>query len=94
MTKGGSHFWSSGSVPLIEPEFLRSIVAAASDIALVISRDCVVQSVLINANDTSYGNLDHWEGRRIQQFLTLVSVPKCEATVKRFVDTDEILRPV
>jgi hypothetical protein len=59
MTKDGSKFWSSGSVPLIEPEFLKSIVAAASDIALVISRDSVIQSVLINSNDNSYGNLDH-----------------------------------
>ncbi|OZB19366.1 MAG: transcriptional regulator PpsR [Rhodobacterales bacterium 34-62-10] len=94
MTKGGSHFWSSGSVPLIEPEFLRSIIAAASDIALVVSRACIVESVLINANDTSYGNLDHWEGRRIQQFLTLESVPKFEAAVKRFVDGEEHLRPI
>ncbi len=94
MTKGGSHFWSSGSVPLIEPEFLRSIVAAASDIALVISRDCLVQSVLINSNDTSYGNLDHWEGRRIQQFLTPESVPKFENAVSRFVEGEENMRPV
>lgn len=94
MTKGGSHFWSSGSVPLIEPEFLRSIVAAASDIALVISRDCLVQSVLINSNDTSYGNLDHWEGRRIQQFLTPESVPKFEGAVARFVEGEESMRPV
>lgn len=93
MTKGGSHFWSSGSVPLIEPEFLRSIVAAASDIALVISRDCLVQSVLINSNDTSYGNLDHWEGRRIQQFLTPESVPKFENAVARFIE-GENMRPV
>lgn len=94
MTKGGSHFWSSGSVPLIEPEFLRSIVAAASDIALVISRDCLVQSVLINSNDTSYGNLDDWEGRRIQQFLTPESVPKFEGAVARFVEGEESMRPV
>lgn len=94
MTKGGSHFWSSGSVPLIEPEFLRSIVAAASDIALVVSRDCVIQSVLLNANDNSYGNLDHWEGRRIQQFLTSESVPKFEGAVTRYLESDENQRPV
>lgn len=94
MTKGGTHFWSSGSVPLIEPEFLRSIVAAASDIALVVSRDCVIQSVLLNANDSSYGNLDHWEGRRIQQFLTSESVPKFESAVTRYLESDDNQRPV
>ena len=94
MTKDGSKFWSSGSVPLIEPEFLKSIVAAASDIALVISRDSVIQSVLINSNDNSYGNLDHWEGRRIQQFLTVDSVPKFDTAARRFAEGDATLRPI
>lgn len=53
-----------------------------------------MQSVLINSNDTSYGNLDHWEGRRIQQFLTPESVPKFEGAVARFVEGEESMRPV
>ncbi|WP_299286771.1 transcriptional regulator PpsR [uncultured Tateyamaria sp.] len=76
MTRGGSNFWSSGSVPLIEPEFLSSIVAAASDIALVVSAEGTVLSVLLNTQDDSFGNLSHWEGRPIVDFLTDESIEK------------------
>ena len=76
MNTSGSSFWSSGSIPLIEPELLRSIVAAASDIALVVSGEGTILSVLLNKHDESYGNLDHWEGREISAFLTAESVQK------------------
>ncbi len=79
MTTSGSNFWSSGAVPLIEPEFLSSIIGAASDIALVISAEGVILSVVINKHSDSFGNLKHWEGRAIAEFLTVDSVPKFEA---------------
>ena len=78
MTTGGSTFWSSGSVPLIEPEFLSSIIATASDIALVVSAEGIILSVVLNTHSESFGNLKHWEGRPIVQFLTPESVPKFE----------------
>jgi transcriptional regulator PpsR len=76
MNTTGSSFWSSGSVPLIEPEVLKSIISSASDIALVVSREGTILSVLLNHNDDSYGKLDHWEGRNIADFLTQESVSK------------------
>ena len=78
MTTGGNTFWSSGSLPLIEPEFLSSIIAAASDIALVISAEGIILSVVVNSHSESFGNLRHWEGRPIADFLTRESVPKFE----------------
>lgn len=78
MTTGGSTFWTSGSVPLIEPEFLSSIIRAASDIALVISAEGIILSVVINSNSDSFGNLKHWEGRPITDFLTRETAPKFE----------------
>ena len=78
MTSSGNTFWSSGSVPLIEPEFLSSILAAASDIALVISADGTILSVLINSHSETFGNLKHWEGRAVSEFLTPESVTKFE----------------
>jgi transcriptional regulator PpsR len=78
MTTGGNNFWSSGSVPLIEPEFLSSIIAAASDIALVISAEGNILSVVVNSQSESFGNLRHWEGRPITDFLTRESAPKFE----------------
>jgi len=78
MTSGGNTFWSSGSVPLIEPEFLSSIIAAASDIALVVSAEGVILSVVVNDHSDSFGNLKHWEGRAVTEFLTRESAPKFE----------------
>lgn len=78
MTTGGNTFWTSGSVPLIEPEFLSSIIAAASDIALVVSAEGMILSVVVNANSDSFGNLNHWEGRPVTDFLTRESIPKFE----------------
>lgn len=78
MTTGGSPFWTSGSVPLIEPEFLSSILAAASDIALVISAEGTILSVVVNSHSESFGNLKHWESRSISEFLTRESIPKFE----------------
>ncbi|MFK7743730.1 MAG: transcriptional regulator PpsR [Roseobacter sp.] len=78
MTTGGNTFWSSGSVPLIEPEFLSSIIAAASDIALVVSAEGIILSVVINSHSDSFGNLKHWEGRPVVDFLTRESCPKFE----------------
>ncbi|WP_187428119.1 hypothetical protein ROLI_002450 [Roseobacter fucihabitans] len=79
MTSGGNNFWSSGAVPLIEPEFLGSIIGAASDIALVISAEGYILSVVLNAQSESFGNLKHWEGRPVVDFLTRECVPKFEA---------------
>ena len=76
MNTSASSFWSNGSVPLIEPPALRSVIAAASDIALVVSGEGRVLSVILNKNDESYDKLDHWEGRQISEFLTPESIVK------------------
>ena len=94
MNSSGSKFWSSGAVPLIEPDKLRSIISVASDVALVISEDGLIQSVLINSNDTSYGNLSHWEGRHIEDFLTNDSFKKWTSAIETFLSEGQTSRPV
>ncbi|MCC1492414.1 transcriptional regulator PpsR [Cognatishimia sp. F0-27] len=86
MNTGGSDFWNSGSVPVIEPEFLPGLISAASDIALVIAEDGKVLSVMINSDESSFGNLSHWEGRPLAEFLTVESVPKLESVLQEFRD--------
>lgn len=78
MTTGGNTFWTSGAVPLIEPEFLSSIIGAASDIALVVSAEGIILSVVVNSHSESFGNLKHWEGRPVTDFLTRETAPKFE----------------
>ena len=68
--------WDLGSIPMIQPEFLGSILATASDIALVVSDTEIVHSILVNEAEQNFGNLSHWQGKPIWDFLTVDSVPK------------------
>ena len=94
MTTGGSSFWKSGAVPLIEPAFLGSIISAASDIAIVVSSSRTILSVLVNENDESFGNLKHWEGRSIIDFLTSESIEKFNALHQAFLEGEAPARPI
>jgi transcriptional regulator PpsR len=94
MNSKGAKFWSSGAVPLITPDELRDIISVAADIALIVSREGIIHSVLINANDASYGSLSHWEGRPVQEFLTSDSYSKLEMALEAFRAGEKGIRPV
>ncbi len=85
MTTGAASFWNSGAVPLIEPEFLSNIIASASDIALVVSEQGIILSVVLESHSESFGNLKHWEGRPLVEFLTSESIPKFESSHREFL---------
>ena len=53
----------SETLSLIEPKSLSGIVAAASDITLVLDSGAVIQSLMVNEASVDFGNLDHWIGR-------------------------------
>ncbi|MEM6727229.1 MAG: transcriptional regulator PpsR, partial [Pseudomonadota bacterium] len=72
-------YWSTGSIPLIAPEMLGGIISSASDLSLVISEDATILSVLVNPEARSLGQLQHWEGRNVRDFLTPESIPKLDA---------------
>ncbi len=94
MTTDGNTFWSSGAVPLIEPEFLSSIIGAASDIALVVSAEGIILSVVLNAQSDSFGNLKHWEGRPVVDFLTRECVPKFETAHEAYMAGEVPRKPL
>ena len=94
MNNSGSNYWSSGSVPLTDASVLSSIISVASDIAMVVSSDGHVLSVLVNPNETSFGKLTHWEGRPIQEFLTKESIPKIESVMESMIDGELPTRSV
>jgi transcriptional regulator PpsR len=94
MTTGGSSFWSSGSVPLIEPEFLSSIIAAASDIALVVSAEGRILSVVLNTHSDTFGSLKHWEGRPVTDFLTRECVPKFQRAHESYLQGQVPSKPL
>ena len=51
----------------------------ASDLALVVSAEGIILSVIVNHGADSFGNLEHWEGRAITEFLTQESVTMFQA---------------
>ena len=61
------------------------IIATASDIALILSADCVIRSVLINPHHRSFGTLNQWEGQPLRQVLTVESIGKFEARLQELI---------
>ncbi|MFQ6551098.1 transcriptional regulator PpsR [Aestuariibius insulae] len=94
MTSRGAKYWSSGSIPLIGPDILGDIIAAVADIALVISENGAILSVLVDAEKTDLSTLDHWEGENMRSLLTVESVPKFEDRLAEFLDDPAVSRSV
>lgn len=84
MSSRGTRYWSSGSIPLIGPDVLGDIISTASDLAIVISDVGEVLSVLVNPAHPSFGDIDHWEGRNIRDFLSSESIPKLDRQLAAF----------
>ncbi|MEO0831016.1 MAG: PAS domain-containing protein, partial [Pseudomonadota bacterium] len=89
MTSRGTKYWNSGAIPLIAPELLGNIISMASDIAIVISPEARVLSVLINPNNRHFALADEWEGKDLRHFLTVESVPKLEEKLQLFSEGGE-----
>ncbi|MBN2906175.1 MAG: transcriptional regulator PpsR [Rhodobacteraceae bacterium] len=68
---------------------LGEIIATAADIAIVISLEGRILSVLVNQGHRAHGQLDYWEGRDIRDVLTEDSQPKLEARLQLFAEGGE-----
>ena len=82
VTPRGTRYWSSGSIPLIAPELLGDIIASASDIAVVISEEGSVLSVIADAAQIGVDRLSSWEGTDLRDHLTSESMPKFDAQLE------------
>ena len=91
MKQKTDNLWKFGSIPMIEPEDLGIVLATSSDIALLLNSDTKISSILVNKAEKSYGNLDHWIGREITDFLTMESVPKIESAIKKLESGETVL---
>lgn len=89
MTARGTRYWDNGSIPLIGPDILGSIIATASDIAFVVEPGGKILSLLINPDHNSFGQLDHWVGRDLREFLTSESIPKFDEKLGKVTRTEE-----
>ena len=82
MTSGSTHPWHVAAIPMIEPEFLVDVLSAASDIAVIVDPKGRVMAALVNPKESPYGNLDHWVGNNLAEFLTEESVPKFDRVLR------------
>jgi len=73
------HILSGMSVPLIDPELLSEIITTAADISLLITADGRVASVAVNPHHRSFGQIGHWVGRPVRDFLTPESFAKLDS---------------
>lgn len=94
MTSRDAKQWACGAVPLVAPETLNDILAAASDLSIVISDMGHVLSVLVNPSHPSFGKLEDWVDRDIRETLTTESVPKFDARLAEFLRGTPTIRPV
>lgn len=68
-----------GKIPLIAPDLLTDILASASDIALLVSPQRRILSVLVNPLHRSFGQVGDWEGLALSDVLAPESLAKFEA---------------
>jgi len=81
VTTDGRHLLSAGKLPLVAPEKLSEILASAADLALLVSPERRVMTVLVNSQHRSFGQLTDWEGATLASILAPDSLPKFEARV-------------
>ena len=90
MTSRGTRYWSSSAIPLVAPEMLGDLIAAASDLAIVVTPEGRVLSVLLGSashgDANPIGPLDHWEGADLRRHLTPESVPKLDAALEAMAE--------
>jgi transcriptional regulator PpsR len=85
MTSRGTRYWNSGAVPLIAPEILGDIITQVSDLAIVISDEGQILSVLVNPVHDFFKRLESWEGKDIRTALAGESIAKFNARLADFV---------
>ncbi|MFN3664056.1 transcriptional regulator PpsR [Yoonia sp.] len=94
MTSRGAKFWDSGAIPLIAPEILGDIIGDVADLAIVISDNCEILSVIVNPANPSFLVMEHWEGKDIRDSLAVESRPKFESRLAAFMAGDKDVKPV
>lgn len=95
MMSQGEMTWTSGLIPMIEPEIVSEIISRIADLALVISGSGVVLGVLSNPNSKIKYAFSRWEGQPLNAQLTVESVPKFDERLAAFLGQDDgMVRPV
>lgn len=79
MTSDGRFLLRRGTLPEVSPDLLVDIVTSACDMALVVSGQHVVESVLVNPQMGQGAKVGHWPGMALRDLLTPESWLKLES---------------
>lgn len=95
MMSQGEKTWTSGLIPMIEPEIVSEIISRIADLALVISSSGIVLGILSNPSFKLRLGLARWEGQPLVAHLNVESVPKFEERLATFLENgDALVRPI
>ena len=94
MMSHGEMTWTSGLIPMIEPDVVTEIISRIADLALIVSKEGHVLGVMANPNFMPKSNLELWEGKSLNDGLTVESVPKFESRLAAFLQEGGAVLPV
>ncbi|WP_299882301.1 transcriptional regulator PpsR [uncultured Sulfitobacter sp.] len=95
MMSQGEMTWTSGLIPMIEPEIVSEIISRIADLALVVSSTGTVLGVLSNPNFKMHSGVSRWEGQSLRDHLTVESLPKFEDRFAEFLEGNgAMVRPI
>ncbi|MGD1871270.1 MAG: transcriptional regulator PpsR [Neomegalonema sp.] len=89
MTRHETQFKGKAQRPAVSPDKFGAILASSCDLAIVVDAVGVVASISVNPENRSLGCLDHWEGRALEEFLTVESRPKLKSRLTALKKGDE-----
>lgn len=94
MMSHGDMTWSSGLIPMIEPDVVTEIISRISDLALVISKSGKVLGVMADPKFKPKMGLADLEGDPFQNALAPESVKKFESRLSEFLEQRQGVMPV
>ncbi len=94
MRPQGDATWTVGLIPMIEPEVVTEIISNISDVALIISKKGQVLGVMASPGFMPHSGLGTWEGRMLDEELTVESLPKFRQRLAEFIADKDTVLPV
>ena len=86
--------WSSGLIPMIEPEIITQIISSIADLAFILSASGQILSVMTSPRFTTVDDFKKWEGDAFCDHLSIESVAKFEPRFETYVQTNKPVLPV
>ncbi len=94
MMSPGEMTWTSGLIPMIEPDVVTEIISRIADLALIVTKEGQVMGIMASPNFMPKSSLEKWEGKSLNDGLTVESVSKFEDRLASFLESGGAVLPV